>query len=317
MSIKWRGAPVPLTRRARGRDFLVDARTSSSKRFGIMSESLPRVAYQGEAGAFSEEAVLQCFPDGVEAVAHRDFRSVGEAVISGATDFGVLPVENSLAGSVLAAYDVLANMELTVIAEVTRPIRLCIIGTQDASLDDVRRVISHPVALAQCTQFLLQRPQIEPVAFYDTAGAAKEVAHAKNPSLAAIASRGAAERYGLHVLAEEVQDRSDNQTRFFLVTRRGAPAKPMGDASSEYKTALLVRTGNRPGSLVEFLLPFAKGGVNLMKLESRPDVTPWTYRFVVEISGDVNTEPTGPALEEARRSAESVVVLGSFPCSRF
>ena len=280
------------------------------------SDARPRVAYQGEAGAFSEEAVLQCFPDGVDAIAHRDFRSVGEAVTSGATDFGVLPVENSLAGSVLAAYDVLADMDLSVIAEVTRPIRLCVIGTQDATLEDVRRVISHPVALAQCTRFLLQRPQIESVAFYDTAGAAKEVAQNLNRTVAAIASRSAAERYGLRVLAEEVQDRSDNQTRFFLVTRRGAPAKVMGDASSEYKTALLVRTGNRPGSLVQFLLPFAQGGVNLMKLESRPDTTPWTYRFFVEISGDINTEPTGPALEEARRSAESVIVLGSFPCSR-
>lgn len=267
----------------------------------------PRVAFQGELGAFSEEAVRAWFAGGAEPVPYREFKEVGEAVAKGAVDFGLLPVENSLAGTVTAAYDVLGRPELVVIGEVVRPVRHCLLGPAGAALEDVRRVLSHPVALAQCTRFLSAHPEIEAVAFYDTAGAAKEVAEMGHPGLAAIAARGAADRYGLDVLAEDIQDRSDNQTRFLVVGRQGEAAAP----PDPDKLALVVTTENRPGALVQVLTAFAKRGINLSKLESRPGDEPWTYRFFVELETGAG-EGVAEALEEVRAVASGLRVLGRY-----
>jgi prephenate dehydratase len=282
-----------------------------------MNAAAPRkVAFQGEAGAFSEEAALDYFGADVETLACRDFRAVGDAVASGVAALGLLPVENSLAGSVVGSYDVLADLDLAVVGEVTKPIRMCVMCLPGGSLQTIKRVVSHPVALAQCTRFLEQHPSIDAVAFYDTAGAAKHVASAGDTTLAAIAAKGAAARYGLTLLAEDIQDRADNQTRFFAVTRRDAqPPEANVESDTPYKTVLLARTSNNPGGLVNLLLPFAQRGVNLTKLESRPDTEPWTYRFFMELSGAAESEPVAEAIRDALKTAPQVRVLGSFPCS--
>jgi prephenate dehydratase len=273
-----------------------------------------RVAFQGELGAFSEEAVGAFFGAEAEPVPRRAFHDVGQAVIGGDVDFGMLPVENSLAGGVAAAYDVLAELDLRVIGEVIRPIRHCLLGTASATTDSIRRVLSHPVALAQCTRFFRERPGIEAIAVYDTAGAAREVADAREASRAAIAGRLAAERYGLRILRADVQDRSDNQTRFYAVARSDAAAPPETQASGPHKTALLFETENRPGALVDALLPFARRRINLSRIESRPASVPWTYRFIVElIGGDPDAEDI--ALSEVRERAASLRVLGRFPAA--
>jgi len=281
------------------------------------------VAFQGELGAFSEEAVRAWFGAEVEPLPCREFRQVGEAVRSGRVSAGVLPVENSLAGTVQPAYDVLAEPGLEVVGEVIRPIRHFLLAVPGATLEGLRRVISHPVALAQCGNFLSGHPGIEAVAVYDTAGAAREVAEGGDPSVAAIASHRAAERYGLEVLAEDLQDRSDNQTRFLVIRMEGTHPLP-GEAiiggqaahpepgSARWKTALLVETENRPGALVDILLPMAREGVNLSKLESRPGSTPWSYRFFLEFEGDPNQDAVTRSLDEVRRRARSVRVLGTF-----
>lgn len=275
-----------------------------------------RVAFQGELGAFSEEAVRALFGEAGTPVPCREFRDVGEAVVSERADAAVLPVENSIAGSVGPAYDVLLSLPLRVVGEVVRPIRLCLLGVPGATVEGVRRAVSHPVALAQCTEFLRSRRGVEAVAVYDTAGAARQVAEGSDPGVAAIASRLAAERYGLELLAADIQDRDDNQTRFYAVVRQEtagerAAADP-GASGEERKTALVLETRNRPGALVAALRCFAEHGVNLTKLESRPGPEPWTYRFILElVSNDPDAEAA--ALEAAAGAAVSVRVLGRFP----
>jgi prephenate dehydratase len=157
------------------------------------------------------------------------------------------------------------------------------------------------------------------MAVYDTAGAAKEVAEGRDPTVGAIAGRRAAERYGLQVLAEDLQDRSDNQTRFLVIRRVGSPPLPGESARGEdthaeesWKTALVVETENRPGALVDILQPLAAGGVNLTKLESRPGVTPWSYRFFLEFEGSPSLEAVERALDQVRARAQSVRVLGTY-----
>jgi prephenate dehydratase len=272
-----------------------------------------RIAFQGELGAFSEEAVREFFGADAIPLPCREFRDLGSAVLSGEADFGMLPIENTLAGSVLAAHDVLLGSDLEVVGEVIRPIRLCLLAAAGATLATVRRVLSHPVALAQCTRFLIERGSLEAIAVYDTAGAAREVAEKADPVVGAIAARGAAERYGLEILAEEIQDRDDNQTRFLVLARPGGARPVRRSAGGPTKTALEVETENRPGALVEVLLPFARRGVNLSKLESRPGGEPWTYRFFLELAADARDPSAREALEEIGRAARRLRVLGSFP----
>lgn len=273
-----------------------------------------RVAFQGELGAFSEEAVRVFFGRAAQPVASREFTDVAAAVVGGEVDLGLLPVENTLAGSVVAAYDVLATQPLRIVGEVVTPIHHCVLGLPGARLDGLARVRSHPVALAQCTRWLASRPALQAIAAYDTAGAARDVAEGGDPSLGAIAGRGAAERYGLQVLAADVEDRPDNQTRFLVVARRGADAAPPAKRSGgAMKTALLAETANTPGALVGILAPFAARGINLSKLESRPTGEPWRYRFLIELDADAHGDDAAAALAEAAHHASRLDVLGTFP----
>jgi prephenate dehydratase len=163
-------------------------------------------------------------------------------------------------------------------------------------------------------RFLTEHSEMEAVAVYDTAGAAKEVAQADDPTLAAVASRGAADRYGLAVIAADVQDRADNQTRFYAVRRSDDVRDVTGpQRRGGHKTVLFAETENRPGALVELLLPFAQRGVNLSKLESRPAPTPWTYRFFLELEGSADLAPVIESVAEARQGAKWLRILGSFP----
>lgn len=272
------------------------------------------VAFQGEPGAFSEEAVTAFFGEAAEPVPFEDFRGAAQSVAVGRAACAVLPVENSLAGTVVAAYDALAAAGLEIMAEITRPIRLCLMARPGGAVEALREVRSHPVALAQCGRFLQARPHLRPVATYDTAGAAAEVRDAADAGVGAIAAGVAAARYGLEILAEDIQDREDNQTRFYVVATSGtklpAPRAPV----LHHKTALFADTPDRPGALYALLEPFARDGVNLTKLESRPGGTPWTYRFLLELTGSADQPPLATALTAARGIAREVHVLGSFPC---
>jgi prephenate dehydratase len=213
------------------------------------------VAYQGERGAFSEHAITELFPHR-EAIrlAQRSFADVRRAVLSGDADYGVLPVENSIHGPVAAAGAVLAEGGLAIVDRVTCPIRLCLLAMPSAQAEQLRRVLSHPVALSQCRAYLASLALLEPVAFYDTAGAAREIAARGDMTWAAVASQEAAVHYGLEIVARNIEDRADNQTRFVLVVREAtrssdSPERPAGAAMPGF--SLESRARMRPRSPVE------------------------------------------------------------------
>ena len=276
-----------------------------------MSRAVPTVAYQGEPGAFSEAALLRLLTDGIVPTPRYSFREVVESVASGSADLGLLPVENSLAGTVSLAWDALADASLEVLAETVHPIRLFVLGTPGATLAGVRRVLSHPVALAQCTRFLRDHPTIEAIAVHDTAGAARMVAEGGRTDAAAVAGPEAGSRYGLETLECDVQDRADNRTRFLLVGPAGAAA-PLRRRHDTRKTALILELENQPGALLAALAPFADAGINLAHLECRPAETPWTYRFFLELEADLRDAATAGAIATVRRGARVLRILGCF-----
>jgi prephenate dehydratase len=264
------------------------------------------IAFQGELGAYSEAALQRRFGD-AERLPCASFEALFLAVVSERATAGVVPIENSLAGSVLENYDLLLAHHLTIIGEVLLPVRHCLLARPGTRLADVRRAYSHPQALAQSLPFLRSHG-IEAVAAYDTAGAARELAGRNEVGAAAVASARAADIYGLEILAEGIQSRLDNTTRFFVVARRrptGLPAQ---------KASLVFAAPNAPGSLYACLGHFAARGLDLTKIESRPTRdTPWEYHFYVDVVGDLSQERLDDLLMALKASAEDVRLLGAYP----
>lgn len=265
------------------------------------------VGFQGALGAFSEEAVRALVSD-AEPVPHATFEAVVRAVESGEVDAGVVPVENTLAGAVAEAYEALVAGNVTAVGEMVIPIRHCLLGLPGSSTTRVREARSHPVALSQCRGFFAEHPQIRAQAVYDTAGAAEEVAAMDDLSLAAIASARAGERYGLDVLEADLQDRDDNQTRFYLIVKDAEPEAE----DALLKTACVVELENRPGALYALLGVFAGRGLDLTNLASRPGGSPWTYRFILEFR-HASWDEGAAAIAAAEELCTSVRVLGTFP----
>ncbi len=274
----------------------------------------PMVAFQGEHGAYSEEAVAAWWGGAATPVPTRECADVAAAVAGGAVAYGLLPVENTLAGSVVATYDALAAAGgVVVVGEVVLPIHHCVLAPAGATLDAITSVESHPVALAQCRRFFADHPWIEARAAYDTAGAARAVAERGDARAAAIAGRAAARRFGLAVLAADVEDRPDNQTRFLVLARAGDPlADAVLAAGAPARTALLAVAENAPGALLRLLAPLAAAELNLSKLESRPTGAPWTYRFFLEVEHGAGDARLAGALAAVRDAARELRVLGTF-----
>ena len=274
------------------------------------------VAYQGEPGAFGEEAVIGWFGEGATPIPMPTFSAVCGAVESGATEAGVLPLENSLAGTVGDALDALAAGSLRVVGEIVLPIRHQLLVRPGVALDEVRVVSSHWQALAQCDRFLGDRGwKVVPAA--DTAGAARELAAGGDRSVAAIASRAAADRYGLEIAAADIQDADHNMTRFAVLAAASwtAPvaAGTLAPAGGARETLITFETGHRPGDLVRALAVLANAGINLSRIESRPSGDgPWRYRFLVQVAGDAERQPLRDALIAVREHTRSMRVLGSF-----
>lgn len=275
------------------------------------------MAYQGSAGAYSEECAAMLFPAG-ELVGQRTFAAAFDDLRQGRVGAAVLPVENSTAGAVNDVYDLLLGHEdLEVVGEAILPVRHCLLGLPGSTLGGIRAARSHPQALAQSEAFL-RANAIEPREAYDTAGATDEVREAGDPSVAAVASRRAGERAGLIVLAADIQTVADNSTRFFVLARSGdarvQSAMSATHRSGDAKTSLVFATDDRPGALVRALQPFATAGVNLAKIESRPSRDrPWTYVFYVDIHGDVAASPAREAIALLRTCCTWVRVLGTYP----
>jgi len=264
-----------------------------------------RIGFQGERGAYGEEATLSFFGPTVQAVPLPSFRAVFEAVQQGRIDGGVVPVENSLAGSVIDNVDLLIEFPVSITGELALHIRHCLLAPAGTALADVERAFSHPQALAQCTAFLRQHG-ITPVPESDTAGAARRLSEQRTPRSAAIASRNAASLYGLTVLQEGIQDMPGNYTRF--VSLGALPARQ----GSRSKTAIVLTVENVPGALHRVLGVFATRGLDLIRLETRPLRRRGEYYFCLDIAGAKDEPPLAAALGEAERACSTFRVLGSY-----
>jgi prephenate dehydratase len=278
--------------------------------------SLTAVAYQGLAGAFSEAAAAALFP-GASLLPRRTFAEVFAALEAREVNAAVVPVENTHAGSVADVYDLLRQHgDAKVVAEVIVRVRHCLLGVPGSRLEGIRVARSHPQALAQVEDFL-RKHGIQPEVAFDTAGAAAEVAEGKDPAVAAVASRRAAERYGLEVLADSIETSSDNFTRFFAVAAKAdneiADRIPAPLRKGPTKTSLVYKTANLPGALVRSLQPFATAWLQLSKIESRPSRSaPWDYVFYLDFEGDPTAWPAKEALALMRTCCEWIQQLGTY-----
>jgi prephenate dehydratase len=265
------------------------------------------VAIQGELGSFSHQAAIEVLGERLGLVPQQGFDGVFEAVSVGAVERGIVPIENSLTGSIHENYDRLKAQALHIVGETQLRIRHCLIGLPGVGLDEVRRVASHPVALGQCRRFLSEHKDIEVVAAYDTAGSVIDIVRAGVRSQAAVAARLAAELHGGEVLVEGIEDDPQNFTRFLVVAR--AP----GSLEQASKTSIVFTLENVPGGLFKALEVFARRSVDLAKIESRPlRGQPWEYTFYLDVLGDPQGA-AGEAIAELKRRALELRVLGSYP----
>ncbi|NLF52672.1 MAG: prephenate dehydratase [Leptolinea sp.] len=268
-----------------------------------------RAAFQGEPGAYSEAAVFEYFNQTeVSAVPCASFERVFEAVCSGDCQYGVLPIENSLAGSIHQNYDLLLQNPLWVVGEHYLRVSHCLIAQPGTTLDKIRTVMSHPQALAQCAGYLRNMPDIKIEPVYDTAGSVKIIRSQEDPSLAAIASIQAARIFGMQVLAEHIEDNQANFTRFLVVATEAV--HPAGNT----KTSIAFTLKNEPGSLYRAMREFAIRDIDLCKIESRPLVgTPWDYLFYIDLTGSTEDGNVQEALDNLQQFAPMLRILGSYP----
>jgi prephenate dehydratase len=271
-----------------------------------------RVAFQGARGAFSEEASRLLLGDDLDYEPCERFEEVFRALADGKVDSAVVPIENTLAGSVHENYDHLLNFKLPIVAEGRVRIVHNLIGHPDAKFSAIRRAISHPVALNQCLRFFKQHPRIRSESFYDTAGSVKRVMEQDDGSTAAIASRTAAEYYGAKILRPSIEDDRENYTRFFLLnskTRRRS--KPDGRRP---KTSIVFTTRNEPGALFRCLAALSLRDISLTKIESRPlRGRPWEYLFYLDFLGSLEETRVRNAMSHLKEMTELLAVLGSYP----
>ena len=270
---------------------------------------MPLVAFQGEPGAYSQEAIFQAFGADTQTLACHSFLQIFQAVDSGRAELGMVPIENSTAGAINESYDLLLDYDLRITREVIFRVRHALLAIEGVTLADIQRVYSHPAALAQCEHFIADH-KWDAIAAYDTAGAAKQLAESRDSQAAAIASATAAQIYGLHILMRDVQDLKTNLTRFFVVGRHESPR------AEKSKTSLVFSTRHIPGALHACLGEFASRGMNLTKLESRPDRRqPWHYVFYLDFEGHWDDPPCRDMLIGLLNQSSFLKVLGSYPAA--
>ena len=270
----------------------------------------PIVAFQGEPGAYSEAAAWEFFSQPPQTLPCRRFEDVFAAVVQGQADYGMIPIENSLAGSIHRNYDLLLRYPVHIVGEYPFRVRHYLLALPGVSLDQVRYVASHPQALAQC-EASLQALGLEPVPAEDTAGAARALRESGRTDMAAIASRRAAEVYGLHILKAGLEDNPANFTRFLIIAREPYRGP---EPSQGYKTSIAFTLPHQPGALFKALSVFALREINLTKIESRPlPGHPWEYRFYLDFLGHAQQGAGQRALGHLAEIAPFLRVLGSYP----
>ncbi|HXD08745.1 MAG TPA: prephenate dehydratase [Anaerolineales bacterium] len=265
-----------------------------------------RVAFQGEPGAYSEQAVFNYFGN-IETQPCESFDAVFDAVNSNASDAGLIPIENSLAGSIHQNYDLLLRNELNIVGEYLLRVQHCLIALPDVKKEDIQKAISHPQALGQCAAYLRSHG-IKAEQVYDTAGSVKMLKESGARDTAAIASRRAAELYGLNILEEGIEDNPENYTRFLAI--QSEAVIPDGES----KTSIVFTLKNQPGSLFKAMSVFALRDIDLTKIESRPlQGKPWEYLFYIDFIGATHEDTIRHALDHLGEYAVTLRVLGSYP----
>jgi len=267
-----------------------------------------RVAYLGVAGAYSEAAAFNHFGEDIQTMPCASFLDVFASVRSGFSHYGIIPIENSLAGSIHQNYDLLLQQSLYVVGEEYLRVQHCLIGIPGVKLNEIKKIISHPQALAQCDNFIKSLNGIEVEQVYNTAGSVKIIKDNENPSIAAIASRQAAEIYGMEILVEGIEDYPENFTRFLIVGTKSEYG------STESKTSIVFSIPNEPGSLFKALGMFANRNIDLSKIESRPLIgKPWDYLFYIDLIGSPEDNQVKSALEELEEFSTFMRILGTYP----
>jgi prephenate dehydratase len=272
------------------------------------TKPIQRVAFQGERGAFSEEAAIRLLGESVGLVPRPTFDALFRAIDDRAADAVLAPIENTLAGSVHQSYDLLLESRLQITGEVVVPIAHNLIGIPGSRMEALATVESHPVALAQCEEFFRVHPHIKRIAKDDTAGSVREIMEQGDPSRGAIAGRRAAAIYGAQILREHLEDHRENYTRFLLLV----PGQAIPEGAN--KLSLAFQLKHLPGALTRALEIFSRRAINLMKIESRPiPGSPWQYRFYVDLQASLRDADTAAALEELKQCTADLRVLGCYP----
>jgi chorismate mutase/prephenate dehydratase len=269
-----------------------------------------KVAFQGELGAYSEMAVYSFFGQNVTVKPCKIFDDVFENVKNGDVDFGVVPIENSIEGSVIRTYDLFLEYDLKVCGEIIIRVSHCLIANKGTGIDQIKTVYSHPQALAQCRKFLEQQ-KLQAISTFDTAGSVKMIKEEEMMDAAAIASERAAQIYDMPILAKEIEDVKNNSTRFFVLDKKDSPY------SGADKTSIIFATKSIPGALYKILGEFAERNVNLTKIESRPTKqTPWEYHFYLDFEGHRTEKQCQEALESIKDKTLFVKILGSYKAAK-
>jgi prephenate dehydratase len=267
-----------------------------------------RIAFQGEPGSFSQHAGRKMFGADIEPLTCFSFEDVFDAVVRGKAECGVIPIENTLAGSIHQNFDLLARHPLEIVGETSLRVEHNLIAHPEATLRQITHVYSHPAALEQCKRLLRRLKTVEKVSFYDTAGSVKFVRDRKLRTAAAIASEDAARIYGMNILRRHIEDNPENYTRFLALSRRGRFRR------GGIKTSVVFGLKNEPGVLFKALSVFALRNIDLSKIESRPiRGRPWEYQFYLDLQIDVRSQECVHAFRHLREMAPYFKVLGSYP----
>lgn len=276
-------------------------------------EETIRVSYQGTDGAFSHQAAMRHFKQrytNVECIGYTRFEEAADAVEKGDVDVSILPIENTTAGSINDTYDLLNDKSLYIIGEEVLKINHCLMAPENVPLNNVRRILSHPQAIAQCSRFLGSLPRCHVESYFDTAMAARKVRDDDDLSQAAIASSYAAEIYGLQILKRDLANQADNLTRFVIVGKDPLSCDPQLNC----KTSLIFATIDEKGALLKCLNLLDDSGINMTKLESRPRIGhPWQSLFYLDIEGNTSNPRVSDALAKLAKKAQYLKVLGSYP----
>jgi len=273
-------------------------------------EFVLRVAFQGELGAYSESAIYSFFGQSAEVKPCKNFGEVFESVKTGDVNYGVVPIENSIEGSVNRTYDLFLEYDLKVCGEIILRISHCLIAHQGTKRDQIKTVYSHPQALAQCRKFL-EKHKLKAISTFDTAGSVKMIKEEKLMDAAAIASERAAQIYEMTILAKEIEDIKNNSTRFFVLDKQDSPY------SGEDKTSIIFAAKSVPGALYQVLKEFADRNINLTKIESRPTKsTPWEYHFYLDFEGHRTETKCQQSLNSIKDKTIFVKILGSYKAAK-